>query len=152
MKALRWATFIPLAAILAIACSFGIGSLLPFRSYSAEHLLLSLVSPRGLAPFILERMVPVALFVVVGTMLAPTQGRKVVIVLGILGGIFGAPFGPQYELEGGSAFFAAAAFGSTMGCGIGLLLAFQWQALRRSKNPLQVPEPMSGLPPDHGSA
>lgn len=135
MRTLRWVVFIPGAAIVAVACSFGIGGLMPVRSFSEEHLFLSFVSPRGLVPFILERMIPVALFVVIGTMLAPSHGRKVVVLLGVMGGLFGGPFGPQYELEGGSAFFAAS-LGSALGCAVGLLLAFQLQAKRRKKEPV----------------
>lgn len=152
MKTLRWLLFIPVAAILAIACSFGIASLMPFRSYSQEHLFLSLISPRGLAPYILERFIPVALFVVIGAMLAPTQGRKVIVTLGLLGGVFGWPFGPQYSLEGGSVFYAAASFGTLVGCAVGLLLAFQWQTKRRKEEPIQLPEPTSGLAPGRGSS
>lgn len=152
MNALRWLIFIPVAATLAVVCSFGIGSLMSSRSYSEEHLFLSLVSPWGLAPFILERLIPVALFVVIGTVLAPSQGRKVVVVLGVLGGIFSGPFGPRYELEGGSAFFAAASLGSILGCAIGLLLAFQFQTKRRTKSPIKSPEPTTGLAPGRGSS
>lgn len=137
MKTLRWLIFVPAATMLAVACSFGITSLMPSRTYSEEHLLLSLVSPRGLAPFFLERFVPVVLFVVIGAMLAPTQGRKVVVVLGVLGGVFGWPFGPQYSLAGGSVFYAAASFGTLLGCAVGLLIAFQWQTKRRKEQPIK---------------
>jgi hypothetical protein len=128
MKTLRWLLFIPVAAALAIACGFGISGLMPTRSYSEAHPFLSLISPQGLAPFILERMVPVALFILVGSILAPSPGRKVVVILGVFGGLVGAPFGPQYSLAGGSVFFAAAALGSILGCAIGLVTAFMWQA------------------------
>lgn len=144
MKPLRWLLFIPVAAISAVACSFGIASLMPSRSYSEEHLILSLVSPRGLAPYILERFVPVALFVVIGAMLAPTHGRKVVVALGVLGGVFGWPFGSQYSLEGGSVFYAAASVGTLLGCAVGLLLAFRWQTKRRKEEPIQSPQTTTG--------
>lgn len=138
MKTLRWLLFIPVAATLAVACSFGIASLMPSRSYSEEHLFLSLISPRGLAPYILERFVPVALFVLIGAMLAPARRRKVVVGLGVLGGVFGWPFGPQYSLEGSSMFYAAASLGTLLGCATGLLLAFQWQTKRKKEEPIQI--------------
>ena len=144
MKTLRWLIFIPLAAALAVACSFGIASLMPTRTYSEEHPILSFVSPRGLAPYVLERFVPIALFVFVGVMLAPSHGRKVVVVLGVLGGVFGWPFGPQYSLAGGSVFYAASAIGTLLGCAFGLLLAFQWQTKRRKKEPIQPPQTTTG--------
>lgn len=136
MKTLRWLIFIPVAAALAVASSFGIASLMPSRSYSEEHLFLSFVSPRGLAPYVLERFVPVTLFVFIGAMLAPSHGRKVVVLLGVLGGVFGWPFGPQYSLEEGSVFYAAASLGTLLGCAVGVLLAFQWQAKRRKEEPI----------------
>jgi hypothetical protein len=144
MKTLRWLIFIPVAAALAVACSFGIASLMPSRSYSEEHLFLSLISPRGLAPYVLERFIPVALFILIGAMLAPSHGRKVVVVLGVLGGVFGWPFGPQYSLEGGSMFYATASLGTLLGCAVGLLLAFQWQAKRRKEAPIQPPQTTPG--------
>jgi hypothetical protein len=147
MKTLRWLIFIPVAAALAVACSFGIASLMPSRSYSEEHLFLSFVSPRGLAPYVLERFVSVALFVVIGTMLAPSRGRRVVAVLGVLGGVFGWPFGPVYSLAGGSVFYAAAASGTLLGCAAGLLLAFQWQTKRRKGEPIQSTTDNSGASP-----
>jgi hypothetical protein len=147
MKTLRWLIFIPVATSLAVACGFVISRLLPSRSYSEEHLFLSLISPRGLAPYVLERVVPVALFVLVGTMLAPSRGRIVVSVLGVLGGVFGWPFGPEYSLAGSSAFYAAASSGTLFGCAAGLLLAFQWQNRRRKSEPIQITTDSSGASP-----
>lgn len=111
---------------------------MPTRHYSEAHPFLSLISPQGLAPFIVERMVPVALFILVGSILAPNPGRKVVVILSVLGGLFGARFGPQYSLAGGSVFFAAAALGSILGSAIGLFLAFSWQTKCRGKLPFKV--------------
>jgi hypothetical protein len=133
MNLLRWLLFIPVATVLAVACGFGIGGLLPLRSFNQNHIVLSIVSPSGLAPEILERLLPVTLFILLGAMIAPSMGRKVTIMLGILGGIFGWPFGPRYSLEYGHIFYAASAAGTLIGCALGMLLAFQWQAARRAK-------------------
>src|SRR3954463_13586964 len=91
MKFIRWLGFIPLAGIAAIACGIAIGRLFPSRSYDPNRLLLSIVSPWGLAPQITERLLPVALFVVLGALIAPSQSKKVVVCLGLLGGVFGWP-------------------------------------------------------------
>jgi len=132
VKTLRWIGFIPFAAILSVGCGIGITLLLPARSYSSAHPILSIVSPWGLAPEILERLLPVALFVVIGTASAPTSGRKVVAVLGVLGGLFGWPFGAEYMLRGHAVFYAAAASGTLVGCALGLLVALRLQAKRRN--------------------
>jgi hypothetical protein len=125
-----------------VASGFGISGFFPDRSYSEDHLLLSVVSPRGLAPYIVEHLIPVTLFVLIGTILAPSRGRKVVVLLGVLGGVFGWPFGPQYFLAGGSVFYAAAASGTLLGCAIGLPLSFQWQTKRRKAGePTRQTEP-----------
>ncbi len=141
MKTLRWITFIPIAATLAVTCSFVIGGLLSFRSFSQEHFFLSVVSPRGLAPQIIERLIPVALFVIVGALLAPSLERKVVAALGLLGGLCGWPFGPQYSLAQGHVFYAAGSAGTLAGCALGMFVAFSWQAKRRDKEPNQPPQP-----------
>ena len=143
MKLLRWFLFIPVAAISAVACGFGVGALFDYRSYDKDHLLLSLISPRGLAPEIVERLVPVALFVFIGAVIAPSHGRKVVALLGVLGGMFGWPFGPRYSLAYGHVFYAASAGGTLLGCAIGLLGAFQWQARCRRGMPNPMAEPSS---------
>ena len=147
MKMLRWLSFIPVATIAAIACGFSISGLFPSRSFDQHRLLLSLVSPWGLAPQIAERLIPVALCVVLGSMLAPSHGRKVVVLLGLLGGVFGWPFGPQYSLAHGHIFYAASAGGALLGCAIGMLLAFKWQR-RRREEPIQTPQttPESSTP------
>jgi len=72
--------------------------------------------------------------------------------LGILGGMFGWPFGPEYSLEYGHIFYTAGAAGTLAGCALGLLLAFQIQAKRRKREQIQIPRPTSGLAPDHGSS
>jgi len=143
MKLLRWFLLIPVAAMAAVACGFGVGALFDYRSYDKEHIFLSLISPRGLAPQIIERLIPVALFVIIGTVIAPSRGKRVVVLLGVLGGIFGWPFGPGYSLAYGHVFYAASAGGTLLGCAIGLLTAFQWQARCRRETPNHTAEPTS---------
>ena len=143
MKLLRWFLFIPVAAMAAVACGFGIGGIFHYRSYDKNHILLSLISSRGLAPQIIERLVPVALFVVIGAVIAPSHGRKVVVLLGVLGGMFGWPFGSEYSLAYGHVFYVASACGTLLGCAIGLLVAFQWQIRCRREALNHTAEPTS---------
>jgi membrane associated rhomboid family serine protease len=89
----------------------------------------------------------VLLFILVGAMIAPSTRRKVVVTLGILGGVFGWPFGPQYSLAYGHIFYAAGAAGTLIGCALGLLLAFQWQTKRRKAEPNQCSTDNDGAVP-----
>lgn len=129
MKIIRWLGFIPLAGIVAILCGIAIGRAFPSRSFDPNRLLLSIVSPWGLAPQIAERLLPVAIFVVLGAAIAPGVQKKIVVGLGLLGGVFGWPLpimlGPYDHV-----FYAASAAGTLIGCALGMLLAFRLQNRR----------------------
>ena len=105
--------------------------------------MLSLISPHGLLPQIIERLIPVALFVVIGTMLAPSHGRKVVACLGVLGGVYGMPFHPDYSSPGSVVFYSASFIGALLGSALGMFLAFKCQTRRRIQQPNQPTEPTS---------
>lgn len=131
MKIIRWILFIPVAGIAAIAFGTAIGAAFPSRSYDPNRLFLSIVSPWGLAPQIAERFLPVTFFVALGALIAPGDGKKVVVCLGLLGGVCGWPppivLGPYSH-----GFYAASAAGALTGCAMGMLLALYLRRRRSS--------------------
>ena len=143
MKIIRWLLFLPVSAMLAIVCGIQISDHFLSRSYDRRHIFLSIISPRGLAPEILERFIPVLLLILVGTIIAPSRGRKVVISLGVLGGLFGMPLLSEVVPPGTECFFVAGLAGVLLGCAVGMLLAFELQTYRRKRWPNQAPDPMA---------
>lgn len=140
MPLLRRLLFLPLSAVVATV----VGLAWPFTSwtYSRHSLFRSIV---GLAPLFFGHLVPIVLFVTLGTLLAPRPGRTTVAILGFLGGLFGWPFGPSYELWGGDmVFYLTAGTGSLAGAALGMLIAFH--LARRKKTPNPLPEPPHSLP------
>lgn len=131
MKILRWLTFLPIAAAAAIATGFALSALFPERSFEADHLLLSIVHPRGLAGFILPRFAAACVFVLIGSLLAPGSGRNVVIILTLLAGIFSMPV-PTWPGAEVLSFFSASVAGALLGCATAMLLAFHLRQRRSS--------------------
>src|ERR1044072_3445844 len=91
MNVLRWLLFLPIAGLVAAVAGLAVDGLFPERSFYPEHALLSIVHPRGLAGFILPRFVGVTVGILLGSLLAPGSGRKVVVALAILAGLFSLP-------------------------------------------------------------
>ena len=133
MKFIRWLIFLPVAAIAAVATGFSVASLFPERSFSPDHVMLSIVHPRGLAGFILARFAAVVVFVLLGSLLAPGSGRKVVVVLALLGGVYSMPL-PTWPGGDVPQFFGASIAGALIGCAVGMLLAFHLRPRRSSRH------------------
>ena len=133
MNILRWCVFIPVAAAAAIATGFAVAGLFPHRSFQSDHIFLSIVHPRGLAGFILARFVAVVVFVLLGSLLAPGSGRKVVVVLALVAGVYSMP-SPTWPGGDVPQFFCASIAGALIGCAVGMLLSFHLRH-RRSRPP-----------------
>ena len=135
-----------MSAIAAVALGFAWSSVFSHASYSGQDVRYGIVS---LAPLFFGRLLPVAAFVILGTVIAPVPGKPTVIVLGCLGGIFGWPFGPIYEVSrAGPIFYVTEGAGALLGAGAGMLVGFAIS--RRKKRPNQSPDPTSGLRPAAG--
>jgi hypothetical protein len=145
MMIVRRLLFLPVSAIVAITVGFTWASVFSHATYSAHHVLYSIV---GLAPLFFGRVFPVAVFVILGTVIAPRPGKVTIALLGILGGIFGWPFGPVYEISmAGPVFYLTEGIGAVIGAGVGMVIGFT--VARRKERPNQSPEPtaMSVTPP-----
>jgi hypothetical protein len=114
-----------------MATGFAVAGLFPERSYLPDHMILSIVHPRGLAGFILARFAAVVVFVLLGSLLAPGSGRKVVVVLALLGGVYSMPL-PTWPGGDVPQFFGASIAGALIGCTVGMLLAFHLRHRRSS--------------------
>ena len=137
MDFVRRLLFVPVSAIVGVVAGFTWAAVFSRASYSEHNLFYSIV---GLAPSFLGRLLAVAIFVVLGTIIAPRPRRPTVIVLGFLGGIFGWPFGPTYEVStSGPTFYLIEGVGAICGAGIGMLIGFS--IARRKKKPNKAPEP-----------
>jgi hypothetical protein len=129
MKAIRRLLFIPVAAILAAIIGFAWAGIFSWAYYSEHSLTYSVI---GLGPSFLGRLLPVATFVVLGAWIAPRPRFPTIITLGLLGGVFGWPFGPQYEIStSGPTFYLVEGVGAIFGAGVGMLIGF---AISRRKN------------------
>lgn len=133
MKILRWLLFLPVAAIAAVATGFAVASLFPTGSFHPDHVMLSIVHPRGLAGFILPRFLAVTVFMLLGSLLAPGSGRKVVIVLAVLAGVYSVPV-PTWPGADVPEFFSASVAGAFVGCAVGMLLGFHLRRRRSSRH------------------
>ena len=133
MKLLRWLLFIPVSAIVAIAVGFLWMEMFTEASYSEHHILRSIV---GLAPSFLGRALPVTIFVVLGTLIAPGPGLVTVSSLGIIGGVYGWPWGPIYEeFVFMHTIYLVEVGGAITGAAIGMSVGFT--IARRKKKPNQ---------------
>jgi hypothetical protein len=129
MKVIRRLLFIPVSAILAVIIGFAWAGIFSSASYSEHSLWYSIV---GLAPSFIGRLLPVTIFVVLGAWIAPRPGFFTIIILGLLGGVFGWPFGSTYEIStSGPTFYLVEGFGAIFGAGVGMLIGF---TLSRRKN------------------
>ena len=133
MNPLRWLIFVPVAAVAAIITGFTVADFFPTCSYHPDHLVLSIVHPRGLAGFILSRFAAAIVFVFLGSVLAPGSGRKVVVALALIAGVYSIPL-PSWPGADTPQFFSASISGALLGCAIGMLLAFHLRR-RRSRPP-----------------
>lgn len=133
MNVLRWLTFLPVATIAAVGTGFALSSLFPERSFEPDHLLLSVVHPRGLAGYIVPRFSSAVVFVLLGSLLAPGTGRKVVISLALLGGVFSFP-PPAWPGAEILSFYSAAVSGALVGCAVGMLFGFHLRRRRSSRS------------------
>lgn len=151
MNILRRLLFIPFSAVAAVTIGFRFSAVFSEGYYSKHHIFYSIV---GLAPSFFGRCLPVAAFVVLGTVIAPRPGKMTVSCLGLLGGVFGWPFGPIYEeFLVMPTFYLVEGVGAITGAALGMLIGFA--VARRKKRPNQPlqPTPMSVTPPaDAGAA
>ena len=122
MNIIRRLLFIPVSAIIAVVIGFAWAGVFTSASYSEHSLWYSII---GLAPSFIGRLLPVAIFVVLGVVIAPRPLFLTIITLGLLGGVFGWPFGPKYELSPFSpTFYLVEGIGAIFGAGIGMLIGF----------------------------
>jgi hypothetical protein len=97
------------------------------------------VAAGGLAPLFITRLLPIACFVVLGAAIAPKRGRVQIALLGMLGGIFGWPLGPQYSVSSdGVIFYVTEGSAAIVGAAAGMLLAFRF--FKRAGSAGQVAE------------
>jgi hypothetical protein len=143
MKIFRWLLCVPLSAIVAIAIGFWWSDLFRHAFFSYHSLLFSI---RGLSPLFFGRLLPVGIFVILGALIAPARGRKRIAVLGLLGGVFGWPFGPRYEISlSGPTYYAVEVAGAICGAAVGMTIAFLLWPAKDQKEPTQtVQTPTSG--------
>jgi len=133
MNTIRRLLFIPVAAILAAIIGIMWAGIFSRASYSEHSLFYSVI---GLAPSFLGRLLPVAAFIVLGALIAPRPRFLTIIILGLLGGVFGWPFGPKYEIStSGPIFYLVEGVGTIFGAGAGMLIGFV--ILRRKNEPNQ---------------
>ncbi len=119
---LRRLLFIPISALVSVAFGFLWFSIFSSASFDQESALRSAL---GLAPLFLGRFFAVAIFITLGTMIAPKPGTSTVAILGVLGGVYGWPFGPQYYVGvGGSTFYLTEGLGAILGSAAGMLISF----------------------------
>jgi len=131
MRILRWILFIPIAAVVAVSFGFIWANFSPKTYFSGQNIFLSLV---GLTPLYLGRLLPIVVFILLGWFIVPTRGRVQIILLGVLGGIFGWPFGPQYSMgQAGVSLYLLNAFGTLSGVLVGMLTAF-WLNRKKTAN------------------
>ena len=124
MRALRWLFFIPLSAAAAVLLGMLLKHIFPGAYFSRSSLL---VAAGGLAPLFITRLLPIACFVVLGAAIAPKRGRAQIALLGVLGGVFGWPLGPQYSVSpDGFVFYVTEGLAAFAGAASGMLLAFKF--------------------------
>ena len=141
MKSIRWILFVPIAALGALLCGYLWSAYFPKAYFAASNIQISIL---GLAPLFLGKLAPVALFVLIGTAVVPKRTVTVICLLGILGGIFGVPFGPQYsESVGGATFYATEVIGAASGSAVGMLLALNWRTRKPAAQSARDAEPVS---------
>lgn len=122
MKIARWICFIPVAAIAAVAIAAVWGQIVPSVRFGTS----SFADMLGAAPALLGRALGVGTFIVTGAAIAPTRGKLQIIILAVIGGICGAPFGEKYELgPAGPVLFAVECTGTFLGVALGALVAFK---------------------------
>ena len=120
MKTLRRILCVPVAALLAVAMSLLWASVFTGASFSERSVLFSAV---GLAPLFLGRFIPVALFVILGTAIAPAPRIISVFGLGALGGVFGWPLALRSDgFAARHTFHNTEIFGAIAGASIGILV------------------------------
>lgn len=108
--------------MVALVIGFTWAEVFSHASYAKHHLHLSVI---GLAPSFFGRLVPIAIFVVLGALIAPSPKWRTIATLGLLGGVFGWPFGPVYEISTyGPTFYLVEVAGAIAGSGLGMLIAF----------------------------
>jgi hypothetical protein len=138
MKTLRRILCVPIAALIAIAMSLLWASIFTGASYSERSVFYSAV---GLAPLFLGRFIPVALFVILGTAIAPAPRILGVFGFGALGGVFGWPLALRSDgFNASHTFHNTEILGAIAGAGIGILVGLL--ILRKNtQKPNQTPHP-----------
>lgn len=122
MRALRWLFFLPLSAFSAVLLGLLLKHSFPDAYFSRSSLW---ISAGGLAPLFITRLLPIIFFVVLGAALAPQRGRVQITMLGVVGGVFGWPWGPQYSASAdGFIFYVTEGLASITGTAIGMIFAF----------------------------
>jgi hypothetical protein len=145
MTLLRRIACIPVAAAVTFLCGILWSSAFTTAYYSEHSLLHSVV---GLAPSFFGRFLPVALFIVISTVVAPRPGKYSVAAFGLLGGIYGWPFGPEYVVAtSGPTFYLVEGSGSIAGAAFGLLLAFAHVRYLKGPNQALLPTPTAVTTP-----
>ena len=121
MNLLRRVICIPTAAIVALLIGIAWSSVFSSAYFSYNSIVRSLI---GLGPSVLGRALPVFVFVTLATFIAPRPTKVTCILFGFMGGMFGWPFGPKYELDtSGAIFYLAEGIGALIGAGVGLSIA-----------------------------
>lgn len=124
MRTMRWIAFVPIAAIVAIAFGVIWGQLFSTAYISKKNLFVYIA---GVAPLFLGRLLPVLIFVLLGAVIAPKRGRVQIALLGVLGGVYAWPFGPEYYVSpGADTIYLIEALGDLFGVAVSMLIAFVW--------------------------
>ena len=143
MKMLRRLLCIPGAAVVAVTVGFMWASVFRSAYFSEDSVLRSL---EGLAPLFLGRCIPVMVFVTLAAAVAPAPRLTSIAVFGVLGGVFGWPFGPRYVLtQLGPTFYLAEGLGAIAGAGVGMIIALAIS--RKRKATKSSTESLSGQAP-----
>ena len=143
MRAIRWLLFLPLSALIALLLGMLLKHIFPGAYFARSNLW---VAAGGLAPLFIGRLLPIAFFVVVGTAIAPKRGRVQITLLGVLGGVYGWPLGPQYSMSpDGLVFYATEGIAAIVGAACGMLLAFRFLGRAERDNHMR-PQPTQSEP------
>ena len=140
LNALRWVGFIPVSTIVAMTIGFNWSRVFPSATYSESNLLISVI---GLGPKLLGQALPVGIFIILATIIAPKSNRVLIVFLGLAAGSYGMPLELVFPGQGVVGVITATEIaGAIAGIGLGMIFAFK---LSRNRKTLE-PNPAS-LPP-----
>lgn len=126
---MRWIVVLPISLTVSITIGLLVKSAFNERTFSLEHIILSIVHPQGVMGFFWERAFAVFTFVGLCAWITPGRSRVPVVLSALLASVYAIPIqDASWPLA--TPFYVTAIVGIVFGCISGTIFGF-WLRRRR---------------------